>query len=258
MYIMCLPPAECGLYHSKSFPLGFIMKEDIDMFERLELMINKEKLNKLQNINVLIVGIGGVGGYALEALVRTGIKNITIVDNDIIDISNINRQIISLHSNIGQEKVKIASLRAKDINPDINIISLNKFVLNDKIDELFNTKYDYIIDACDTITTKMLLIKKAQDLNIKIISCMGTGNRLNPQELTITKLNKTNNDPLAKNLRRILKENNINTNINVVWSRELPIKTNNRTPGSCVIVPMSAGNLLASYIINDFLTNNNI
>jgi tRNA A37 threonylcarbamoyladenosine dehydratase len=221
------------------------------MFDRLELILDKKIINIFKNTNILIVGVGGVGGYALECLIRSGFENITIVDNDIVDISNLNRQVISLNSNIGLKKVEVAKKRALDINPNSNIEILDEFILENNINSLFNKKYDYIIDACDTITTKVLLLNYAFKNNIKIISSMGTGNRFNSNKLQITKLNKTYNDPLAKNMRRILKEKNININPYVVWSEELPIKTHNRTPGSIVLVPMQAGNLCASFIIND-------
>lgn len=224
------------------------------MFDRLKLIINDDKFNLLNNINVLIVGVGGVGGYALECLVRSGIKNVTIIDKDSVDLSNLNRQIISLHSNIGLDKVDVAKKRALDINPDANITTIKDFLIDTNIN-LLDNNYDYIIDACDTITTKILIMEYAKNNNIKLISCMGTGNRLNPEYVTITKLNKTFNDPLAKNIRRILKEKNLKLNPIVVWSSELPIKNHNRTPGSIVSVPLQAGNLCASYIINDTIKN---
>ena len=142
------------------------------MFDRLLKVINKEELNKLKNTNILIVGVGGVGGYALEILARMGIKHFTIIDNDKIDESNLNRQIISLHSNIGKYKVDEFKTRLLDINPNINIDISKEFIDKDNINFLFNKKYDFIIDACDTVTTKVLLINNAKDTNIPIISCM--------------------------------------------------------------------------------------
>ena len=226
------------------------------MFDRLLKLITNEDLNKLKNTNVLLVGVGGVGGYTLEALVRCGIGNITIVDSDNVELSNLNRQVISLQSNIGKSKVEVAATRVKDINPSINITTVKEFITKDNIDILFNNNYDYIIDACDTVTTKVLLIKEAQKRNINIISSMGTGNRFDSTKLSITKLNKTNNDPLAKNIRRILKEKNIKHQ-KVVFSDELPIKTSDRTPGSTSLVPSVAGIYAASYVINNILNNNN-
>ena len=222
-------------------------------FDRIRMIINENKLNEIQKKNILIIGIGGVGGSALESLVRFGIINITIIDGDIVDITNLNRQIITLHSNIGQNKVDVAKSRALDINPIININDLNLFLDSNNINELLNNNYDYIIDACDTITTKLEIIKYCQNNNIKLISCLGTGNRFDPTKLEITTLKKTHSDPLAKILRKLVKDNNLNLNVNVVWSNELPIKTNERTPGSNSLVPNVAGIYLASYIINDIL-----
>ena len=223
------------------------------MLDRLELMLDKKIIDTFKTTNVFIIGIGGVGGYALECLVRSGFENITIVDKDIVDKTNLNRQIISLNSNIGKSKVDIAKKRCLDINPKCNINEINEFILENNINELNLDKYDYIIDACDTLTTKVLLIDYCTKNNLKLVSCMGTGNRLDSTKLEITKLSKTNNDPLAKNIRRILKEKEIKANPVVVSSLELPIKTHNRIPGSMVVVPMQAGNLCASYIINDII-----
>ena len=185
------------------------------MLDRLHLILDDITINNFKNAKILIVGIGGVGGYALECLVRSGFENITIVDSDIIDKSNLNRQIISLNSNLGINKTEVAKKRSLDINPKATINIINEFVLEDNISVLFKNDYDYIIDACDTITTKILLIKNAYEKNIKIISCLGTGNRFDSTRLGITKLNKTYNDPLAKNLRRILREKNLKINPDV-------------------------------------------
>lgn len=223
------------------------------MFKRLEKITTLEKFNKLKNINVLIIGIGGVGGYALECLVRSGVENITIVDNDTVALSNLNRQIIALQKTINMPKTTVAKARALDINPQVKITEIQEFITKDNIESLNIKSYDYIIDACDTITTKLLLIKQAIDSNIKIISCMGTGNRFDASKVEITTINKTYNDPLAKVIRNLLKENNIKKKIPVVWTNELPIKIKDRTPGSCVTVPMAAGSCLATYIIKEIL-----
>ena len=222
------------------------------MFDRLLKLISKEELEMLGKANVLLVGVGGVGGYALESMVRIGLKNITIIDNDIVDLTNLNRQIISLHSNIGLLKVDVAEKRALDINPNINLKKIDTFITKDNIDTIFNEKYDYIIDACDTVTTKVELIKKAQEKNIKIISIMGTGNRLNPTMLEITDVFKTNYDPLAKVMRKLLRENNI-TKADVITSKEIPIKTGTSTPGSTSLVPSVAGIYATYYIVKDIL-----
>ena len=222
------------------------------MFDRLLKVISKDDLKNIQNKKILIVGIGGVGGYALETLARIGIKNFTIVDNDKVEESNLNRQIIALHSNIGQKKVEVAKKRILDINPDINIIINDNFITRDNIDELFNNNYDFIIDCCDTITTKVLLIKYAKERNINIITCLGTGNRIDPTKVEITDIYKTNYDPLAKILRKLLKEENIKKQ-DVIYSKEIPIKTNDRTPGSTSLVPSTARIYAAYYVVNKIL-----
>lgn len=221
------------------------------MFERTLQVIDENVFEKVQSSKILLVGVGGVGGFALEALVRSGFINITIIDHDVIDESNLNRQIITNHENIGKTKVEEAKKRCLSINPNLNIEAKTVFLGENNIDDIVNSGYDYIIDACDTITTKYLLIKIALEKNIKIISCMGTGNRLNPSKISITTLNKTNNDPLAKAMRSILKKNNISPKIPVVWSSELPRKTGTRSPGSLIMVPATAGMLLVYYILDE-------
>lgn len=218
--------------------------------DRILKILSKEDFKKIQNLKILIVGVGGVGGYALEALVRSGVKNITIIDKDKIDESNLNRQIISLNSNISKSKVEEAKKRCLDIRHDINIFAKECFLTEENLVEVIgNKEYNYIVDACDTVTVKAALISYANKNNINIISCLGTGNRLNPEELTITRLDKTYNDPLGKALRKILRDRKENIKVSVLWSKELPIKTSDRTPGSMVFVPASAGLLIASYII---------
>lgn len=223
------------------------------MFERTLKIIDKNTLEIIKEQKILLVGVGGVGGYAFESLIRLGFQNITIVDADRIEITNLNRQIISTTKNIGSLKVEEAKKRALLINPKARITTYNTFLLEENIDTIFNTHYDYIIDACDTITTKYLLIKKALEEKSKIITCLGTGNRLNPGEITITTLNKTYNDPLAKSLREILRKNNISLNTPVIWSKELPVKTKAREPGSVILVPASAGLQATYFILNDLL-----
>lgn len=218
--------------------------------DRILNIISEEDLRKINNLNILIIGVGGVGGYALESLVRSGVKKITIIDKDKIDESNLNRQIISLRSNILSSKVLEAKKRMELIRDEVIINSVEVFLNEENVnDYLSMEKYDYIVDACDTITVKAAIIKYAKENNLNVISCMGTGNRFNPEELTITKLKKTYNDPLSKALRKILKDRNIDQNVDVVWSKELPVKTQTRTPGSMIFVPATAGLLISSYII---------
>ena len=222
------------------------------MFDRLLKLISNDDLEKIKRVKVLLIGVGGVGGYALESMVRIGIQNITLVDNDVVDLTNLNRQIISLHSNIGQSKVDVAEKRILDINPDIKLKKINSFIMKDNINTIISDDLDYIIDACDTVTTKVELIRIAHEKNIKIISIMGTGNRFNPTMLEITDIFKTSYDPLAKVMRHLLRENNINK-ADVITSREIPIKTGTSTPGSTSLVPSVAGIYATYYIINDIL-----
>ena len=222
------------------------------MDERILRVISLEELNKIKNLNVLIVGLGGVGGSAFEALVRMGILHITVIDNDSFDISNLNRQVLSNLSNIGQNKAKEAALRAKLINNDIIVDSKEMFLDESNFKDIDISKYDYVLDCCDTVNTKLLLIKECISNNIKIISSMGTGNRLDPTKLEIANIWKTSGDPLAKKMRKLLKDNHINKRINVVYSKEIPVKVSNPV-GSTSLVPNVAGYYMASYVINDVL-----
>ena len=225
----------------------------MEQLNRLEIIIGKEKLEKLQNTTVLILGLGGVGSYALESIVRSGVNNIVIVDNDVVDITNLNRQLMSLHSNIGKLKTNVWEDRIKDINPNCNIIKINDFITKENIDILFNKKVDYIIDACDTIETKKQLIRECIKRKIKFISSMGTGNKLNPSKLEIIDIRKTNYDPIAKMIRKMVKDENIKDKIPVVSSTEVPLKNNLTTIGSISFVPATAGLLCASFVINDVI-----
>lgn len=221
------------------------------MFDRLELLIG-DKINDIKNKHILIIGLGGVGSFACESLIRSGIENITIVDNDIIDITNLNRQLMTNMNNIGKYKVDVWYDRIKSINPNCNITIIKEFIDKSNIDILFKDKLDYVIDACDTIDTKVLLIEKCIKNNIKIISCMGTGNKMNPSLLKITDISKTSYDKLAKIMRKKL--NNIGIkHVTVVSSTEEPYTKIDKTIPSNSFVPATAGLLLTSYIINDIV-----
>lgn len=222
------------------------------MFDRLELLIGKENIEKISKINVLIVGIGGVGGTALEALVRSGVKNITIIDKDVFSESNLNRQILSTRDSIGLYKVDVGINRCKSINPDVNITGL-KINLDEKnVNEL--EYFDYIIDACDDINAKLALMQYANKNNINLISSMGTGKRLNPSNVIITRLDKTRNDPLAKKMRYEARKRGLKLNIPVVCSKEEPIN-NDRIIASSIFVPSTAGLMLAYYIIEKVIND---
>ena len=222
------------------------------MFDRLELLIGKENIEKISKINVLIVGIGGVGGTALEALVRSGVKNITIIDKDVFSESNLNRQILSTRDSIGLYKVDVWINRCKSIIPDVNITGL-KINLDEKnVNEL--EYFDYIIDACDDINAKLALMQYANKNNINLISSMGTGKRLNPSNVIITRLDKTSNDPLAKKMRYEARKRGLKLNIPVVCSKEEPIN-NDRIIASSIFVPSTAGLMLAYYIIEKVIND---
>ncbi len=224
----------------------------MEKYTRIEKLVGIKNVNKIINAKVLIVGIGGVGGSTLEMLVRSGINNITIVDFDTFEESNLNRQILSLETNINKHKVDVAKERIISINSDCNIITYNKKIDESFINELDNN-YDYIIDACDDVKAKVLLVKFAIDNNIKIISSCGTGNRLDPSKLYITNIWKTEYDPLAKKFRNELRKKHINYKLPVVTSKELPLIKESGFVGSMAMVPNSAGILLASYVINDII-----
>ncbi len=218
------------------------------MEERLKWLL-EEKYENVVNKTVLIIGVGGVGSYALESLTRTGIKNLIIVDFDKIDITNINRQIMTLHSNVGLDKVDVWEQRIKEINSNCNVIKIKEFITKDNLNLIFNYDIDYVIDACDTIETKKEIILYCLRNKIKFISSMGMANRLDSSLITKTYLNKTFNDPLAKKLRLLLKDTN--KKIPVVFSSELPKK--DKKLGSIAHVVGTAGLLLSNFVINDIV-----
>lgn len=219
------------------------------------MLIGKDNLNILKNKSVLILGVGGVGGYVAEALSRSDIGTLILVDYDIVDVTNINRQIIALESTIGKKKVDVLEERIKDINSGCKIIKIDKFIDLNNLEDLFKYNIDFFVDACDTVITKKEVIKKCLDKDIDFISSMGTGNKLDPSKLEIIDIRKTVNDPLARILRKFIKDEKINKKVMVLSSKELPIKTGERTPGSTAFVPSSAGLLIASYIIRKFINN---
>lgn len=222
-------------------------------FDRFKKLISDETFENISSKTVLVIGIGGVGGYVVEGLVRSGIGKIIIVDGDIVDETNINRQIIALDSTVGQAKVDVFGKRIKDINEKCEVIKINKFIDDSNIDILFDYEFDYLVDACDTVSTKLALIDRCILAKRKFISSMGTGNKLDPSMLEIVDVRKTVNDPIARIVRKHVKDKKINDKVLVLASRELPIKTGDRIPGSTSFVPSSAGLLIASYIIRTFI-----
>ena len=220
------------------------------MQERLNYLLN-DKLDIIKNKTILIIGLGGVGSYALETLARTYFNKLIIVDNDKIDISNLNRQLMTNIDNIGLYKTDVWSDRIKKINPDCEVIKITEFITKDNLNLLFNYKVDYVIDACDTLETKKEIIKYCLKNKIKFISSMGMANRIDASKIKISYLDKTCYDPLAKKLRILIKKENIKGKIPVVYSEEQPLKINKL--GSISYVVGTAGLLCTNYVINDIL-----
>lgn len=220
------------------------------MFNRLELIIGN-KINILKNKTIMVIGLGGVGGHAFESLIRSGIENIIVIDNDIIDITNLNRQILAYQSNIGKPKVEIAKQIAQNINPSCQITSIQNFLDENNIEDIFNQPIDFVIDAIDTIKSKKIIIKKCIEKNIPFISVMGTGNKMHPELLEITDIRKTEYDPIAKIIRKMVKEEKINKKVPVIFSKEKPLIKDKI--GSNAFVPATAGLLATSYVINTLL-----
>jgi tRNA A37 threonylcarbamoyladenosine dehydratase len=222
-------------------------------FSRTEKLIGAEKLNILQKKKVAVFGLGGVGSYACEALARCGISQFVLVDNDIISLSNINRQLYALHSTIGKNKVEVAKDRILDINPAATVQTYKTFFLKETASSIDLSDCDYIIDCIDTVSAKILLAEISVQLQIPFISSMGTGNKTDPTKFEITQIEKTSVCPLARVMRRELKNRGIK-NINVVYSKEEP-KNCSRPPASISFVPSVAGLLIASKVVKDLCQN---
>lgn len=229
----------------------------MSQFERLELLV-KDKINDIHNKKVLIIGLGGVGSYAVEALIRSGIENITIVDNDTISVTNLNRQLMTYHNNIGMYKTDEIEKRILSINPKCKINKITKFITLDNINEIFNDDFDYIVDACDTISVKLELIRISKRKSIKLISCMGTGNKMDPTRLKIMDIRKTSYDPIAKVIRKMVKDEKIKGKVMVVCSDEEGYTKVTKEIPSNSFVPATAGLLCASFVINDIVGDNNV
>ena len=229
----------------------------MNQFERLELLIH-DKINDIYNKTVLIIGLGGVGSYAVEALVRSGISNLIIVDNDTISLTNLNRQLMSYHTNIGNFKTDEIEKRILSINPSANITKITEFIDMNNINKLFEKHIDYVVDACDTLMVKLELIRICKRENIKLISSMGTGNKMDPSKLKIMDIRKPSYDPLAKRIRKMVKDEKINGKVMVVCSDEKgKVKIEKEIPSNS-FVPATAGLLCASYIINDIVGDLNV
>ena len=232
-------------------------------FSRTELLIGAEGREKLQNASVMVFGVGGVGSHCIEALARSGVGRLILIDNDTVSVTNINRQSIALHSTVGQYKTKVMKEKIADICPEIQVETHELFVLPDNLESLFEEKPDYIIDAIDTVTAKLALVELALQYQIPIISSMGTGNKLHPELFEIADLAKTSVCPLCKVMRRELKARGI-THLKVLYSKEKPVDTSGREtgenpgmrraiPGSISFVPPAAGLIIAGEVIREIV-----
>ena len=229
----------------------------MEQFSRTELLIGKENLEKLKNSKVAIFGIGGVGSFVLEALTRAGIGKFILVDKDNVDLSNLNRQIIATRKTVGKPKVEVAKERILEINPNAEVEIYKEFFMKET-EGILDSTISYVVDAIDTVTAKIELVKRAHELNIPIISSMGTGNKLDPTKFEVSDIYKTSVCPLAKVMRKELKARKIKK-LKVVYSKELPIKVARneevikQIPGSISFVPSVAGLIIAGEVIKDII-----
>lgn len=231
-------------------------------FSRTELLLGRPAMEKLKKSRIAVFGIGGVGGHIAEALVRSGVGTLALIDNDTISLSNINRQIIATHSSVGKYKVDVAKERFLDINPDCKITTFKTFYMPETANEIDFKEFDYVIDAIDTVTGKIAIIENAKKAGVMVISSMGTGNKLNPTAFEVTDIYKTSVCPLARVMRYELKKRGID-NLKVVYSKEAPIKVpdngttdgsvKRQAPGSTAFCPSVAGLIIASEVIKDLI-----
>lgn len=224
-----------------------------ERFSRTARVIGEAALSKLSESSVIVFGLGGVGGAAVESLVRAGIGRIGIVDKDTVDITNINRQIIATDKTIGMNKTDAMEERILSINPNVKIDKYNLFYLPETADEINLSDYDFVVDCIDNVTAKLELICRAKKAGVPVISSMGTGNKLHPEMLEISDIGKTSVCPLARVMRRELKNRGIGK-LPVVYSKEEPVKTDSSVPGSTSFVPPVAGYLITSYVINQLIS----
>lgn len=233
----------------------------IHEFSRTELLIGPEKFRRIKKASVMVFGVGGVGSHCIEALARTGVGKLILVDNDKVSVTNINRQSIAFHSTVGEYKTQVMKRKILDICPDTEVETHEVFVLPDNVDSILDCRPDYIVDAIDTVTAKLALAKKAMEYNIPIISSMGTGNKLHGEMFEVEDISRTSVCPLCKVMRRELKKQGI-THLKVLYSKEKPVKTDpdkmeedpgtrRSLPGSISFVPPVAGLLIAGEVIRD-------
>ena len=234
--------------------------------ERTELLIKEKGIEKLQNANLLVVGLGGVGSFAAEFLARSGVGKMTIVDGDTVDITNVNRQLPALHSTVGKSKVEVVSERLMDINPDLQLTKINEFLNPERMEEVLGSeKFDYILDCIDSVTPKLALIIAAKRKKIKIVSCMGAGGKMDPSKVMVRDISKTYNCFLAKNVRKRLKKEKINKGIRCVFSNEIQNEESLKMTdganfkrsfyGTISFMPAVFGLYAAAEIINHLLKN---
>ena len=229
------------------------------IFSRTAILIGEENLQKLKNARVAVFGVGGVGGYVVEALARSGVGALDLIDKDTVSESTINRQIIALHSTVGKLKTEVAAERARDINPEICVRTHNLFYLPETADQFDFSAYDYIVDAIDTVSGKIALIERAKEANTPVISSMGAGNKLDPTKFEVADISKTSVCPLARVMRRELKKRGIE-HLKVVYSKEEPLpsplmdeESGKSIPGSIAFVPSVVGLIIAGEVIKDLI-----
>jgi len=231
--------------------------------ERTELLVKKEGIEKLQKAHVLVIGMGGVGSFAVEFLARAGIGKMTIIDGDVVDTTNRNRQLHALASTIGLPKVELMANRVKDINPDIQLTAINEFITPVRVKEILQNDYDYIVECIDSLTPKLYVIQYALERGLNLISSMGAGGKIDASKVQISKLSKTRNCPLAKYVRKRLKKMGVKKNPKVVFSSEIPDKTSIRYTdgsnykksfyGTISYIPALFGLMAANAVILDLL-----
>lgn len=223
------------------------------LYSRTEIMLGKEAVERLKNSHVAVFGIGGVGGFATEALARAGVGSLTLIDSDTVSISNINRQIIATNSSVGKNKTDVMKERIRDINPNCSVTAVNLFYSEESSQLILFENFDYIVDCIDSVKSKIHLICEAKNKNVPIISSMGAGNKLDPTRFRVSDISKTSVDPLAKVIRVELRKRGIN-HLKVVFSDEEPINPDkSRTPGSISFVPSVVGLIMGGEVIKDII-----
>jgi len=223
-----------------------------EIYKRTEALIGTDALEKLKKSHIAVFGIGGVGGYVVESLARCGIGELTLIDNDTVKESNINRQVIALNSTLGELKTEAFRQRINDINPDIRVNICNAFYLPETKNEIDFSSFDYVVDAIDTVSGKITIIEKCNEENIPVISSMGTGNKLDPTAFKIADISKTSVCPLARVMRYELKKRGIKK-VKVLFSDENPVKQQSRVPASISFVPSVAGLIIAGEVVKDLI-----